>query len=165
MLRNLGQAVMVPLKSSLQSFNEVSETLLSLGADVVLPDSQIFQDLRRQIVNMKEQMERSENIAAGELRNLDRQTEVLTAEQGRLARQKMEKELEISNRQQQLGSYQSTLQSYMNAMGTERRNLNVAEATLNRMRKKRDEAETMRNVGLGLLVIPVIGWIAGGGHL
>lgn len=164
MLRKLGEAMMVPLKSGLQSFNKVSETLLSVGADVLLPDSQTFHDLRRQIVNMKEQIERSERIAAGELHNLDRQTEVLTAEQGRLARRKMEKELQICNLRQQLDSYNSSLESYMNALDTMRRNLEAAEETLNMMRRQRDEAEEMRDIGLGLLAIPVIGWVVGEGQ-
>lgn len=71
------------------------------------------------------------------------------------------KQLEISNLQEQLSSYSSALQRYRNALHTERRNLQAAEETLDMMRETSDEAETMRNVGLGLLAIPVIGWIAG----
>ncbi|XP_029694881.1 uncharacterized protein isoform X3 [Takifugu rubripes] len=160
-LRKVAQAVIVPLKSGLQSFNKVSEILLSVHADMVLPDTQTFHDIRRQILNMKRQLESSERIAAEELQDLDRQTEVLTADQGRLARLKQEKQLELDKLQKQLGSYRSSLETYKDALNTQRRNLESAKETLENMRKKRDEAETMRNVGLGLMVIPVAGWIVG----
>ncbi|TWW79816.1 hypothetical protein D4764_10G0008460 [Takifugu flavidus] len=99
--------------------------------------------------------------AAEELQDLDRQTEVLTADQGRLARLKQEKQLELDKLQKQLGSYRSSLETYKDALNTQRRNLESAKETLENMRKKRDEAETMRNVGLGLLAIPFVGWVVG----
>ncbi|XP_029694882.1 uncharacterized protein [Takifugu rubripes] len=160
-LRKVAQAVIVPLKSGLQSFNKVSEILLSVHADMVLPDTQTFHDIRRQILNMEQQLESSERKAAEELQDVDRQTEVLTADQGCLARLKQEKQLELDKLQKQLGSYRSSLETYKDALNTQRKNLESAKETLENMRKKRDEAETMRNVGLGLLVIPFIGWAVG----
>lgn len=150
-----------PLKSGLQSFNDVSEILLRVHADVVLPDSQAFRDIRRRVVNMKQQMESSECIAAGELEALDRRTELLTAEQGRLERKKKDEELELDNLQKQLDSNRSTLKNYEEALSTQRRNLESAEETLENMKKKRDDAEVMRNVGIGVSFIPIIGWIVG----
>lgn len=151
----------MPLKSGLQSFTEVSEILLSVRADIVLSDSQTFHDIRGKIKNMKEKLQNSEKIAADKLQGLNRQTEVLTADQGRLARQKQEKCNELDRLQKQLDSYRCSLKSYRDALDTQRRNLESAEETLQRMRTKRDEAETMRNVGLGLLAIPIAGWIVG----
>ncbi|TWW54479.1 hypothetical protein D4764_0277550 [Takifugu flavidus] len=162
-LRKVAQAVIIPLKSGLQSFNKVSEILLSVHADMVLPDTQTFDDIRRQILNMEQQLESSEKKAAEELQDVDRQTEVLTADQGRLARLKQEKQLELDKLQKQLGSYRSSLETYKDALNTQRRNLESAKETLENMRKKRDEAETMRNVGLGLLAIPFVGWAVGSG--
>ena len=153
--------MIVPVNSGLQSFNDVSEILLRVRADVVLPDSQTFRDIRRRVVHMKQQMKRSENIAAGELETLNRQTELLTAEQSRLARQKKEKELQLDLLQKKLGSYTSTLGNYEEALGTQRRNLESAEEILKSMKKRREDAELMRNVGLGLMLIPVAGWIVG----
>lgn len=151
----------MPLKSGLQSFNEVSEILLRVRADIVLSDSQTFHDIRIKIKNMKEKLQNSERIAAVKLQDLNRQTEVLTADQGHLARQKQEKCNELDRLQKQLGSYRCSLKSYRDALNTQRRNLESAEETLQRMRTKRDKAETVRNVGLGMLAIPIAGWIVG----
>lgn len=146
----MAQDVIVPLKSGLQSFNEVSEILLHVRENMVLPDSQTFRDIRRQIMNMKQQMEISESIAAGELEDLDQQTELLTAQQGRLAREKQQKELEFDQHQKQLGSYRSTLDHLRDSLSTHRRNLESAEDTLESMRRRRVDAEKRRNLGLAL---------------
>lgn len=160
-LQKVAQAMIVPLKNGLQSFNEVLEILLHVRGDMVLPDSEDFHDIRKEMIYMKEELQRSEKIAADELQDLNRQTEVLTADQGQLARQKQEKLVELDRLQKQLDSYKSSLKSYRDALNTQRRNLESAEETLQSMRRKRDEAETMRNVGLGLMIIPIAGWIVG----
>lgn len=153
--------MIVPLTSGLQSFDEVSEILLRVRADMVLPESQTFHDIRGRIVNMKQKMESSESIAAAELESLDRQTELLTAEQGRLAREKREKELKVDRLEEQLRSFRSTLEIHEAALSTHRRNLESAQETLESMKKKRDDAEVMRNVGIGVSFIPIVGWIVG----
>ncbi|XP_056255195.1 uncharacterized protein LOC130183630 [Seriola aureovittata] len=160
-LMELARAVIGPLKSGLCSFNTVSEMLLSIDADMVLPGCQYFDDIRRQIKNMKQRMEESEQIARVELQRVDRVTESLTAEQSVLARQKSQKEGELQNLNTQLSSHQSSLRSYSNALDTERTNLRSAEDTLDNMRAKRDEAERVRNAGIGVMFIPIVGWIAG----
>lgn len=157
----MAQAVIVPLKNGLQSFNNVSEILLQVKENMVLPETQTFRDIRREMLNMKQQMETSESVATRELQRLDGQTESLTAEQGRLARQKQQKECELKNLKTQLESHQSTLEDYKEALDTETRNLNSAEETLRKMKQRRNEAETKRDVGLALMVIPVAGWIVG----
>ncbi|CAG02966.1 unnamed protein product [Tetraodon nigroviridis] len=145
-LERLAQAVIVPLKSGLQSFNNVSEILLRVRADVVLPDSETFHDIRRQITHMKRQMERSERIAA---------------EQGQLAREKRERELDLDHLQRQLKSDKSTLGNYKEALSTQKRNLESAEGTLRSMEEKKEKAEVLRNVGIGVSLIPIVGWVVG----
>ncbi|XP_022612848.1 uncharacterized protein LOC111230401 [Seriola dumerili] len=160
-LRELAQAVLEPLKRGLHSFNNVSEMLLSINGDMVLPGSKNFRDIRRQIENMKQQLEASEQVAKTELQRLDEETEHLTAMQSDLARQKKKKEGELKNLKTQLESDRSSLASYREALKTEKRNLESAEDTLSSMRRRRDEAETMRNVGIGMMFIPFVGWIPG----
>ncbi|XP_023273570.1 uncharacterized protein LOC111663570 [Seriola lalandi dorsalis] len=160
-LRELVQAVLQPLKKGLCSFNNVSEMLLSVNGDMVLPGSKQFRDIRQQIENMKQQMQASEEVAKTELQRLDWETEHLTAMQSDLARQKKKKEGELQNLKTKLESHRSSLASYREALETEKRNLVSAEDTLSSMRRRRDEAETMRNVGIGLMFIPFVGWIPG----
>ncbi|KAG7243793.1 hypothetical protein INR49_008260 [Caranx melampygus] len=160
-LRHLAQALIVPLKSGLCSFNAVSEILLSIQADMVLPGCQTCDDIRQQIMNMKQQMEESEHRANTELQRLDRATETLTAEQSQLAQQKKQKTDELNNLNTELSSLQSTLSSYYQALETERGNLQTAENTLSDMRAKRDEAQRIRDAGIGVMFIPIVGWISG----
>lgn len=150
-----------PLKNGLHSFNNISEMLLSIDADIVLPGCPTFRDVRSEIENMKQQMEESEQIATKELQCVDEETEHLTAEQSLLAEQKKQRESELERLKTQLESYRSSLKSYTEALEAERRNLRSAEDTLDDMRRKRDEAEAVRNAGIGIMFIPIVGWIAG----
>ncbi|KAG7225283.1 hypothetical protein INR49_007130, partial [Caranx melampygus] len=160
-LRRLAQTLIVPLKSGLSSFNTVSGILLSIKADMVLPGCQTFDDIRQQIENMKQQMEKSDQIAKTELQQVDRATETLTAEQSQLAQQKIQKTAELNNLNTHLSSLQSTLSTYKQALETARGNLQTAENTLSDMRAKRNEAQRVRDAGIGVMFIPIVGWIAG----
>ena len=159
--RELAQAVIGPLKSGLHSFNNVSDMLLSVNADIVLPECQTFDYIRQEIENMKQQMEKSELVAGNELQRLDWETERLTAEQSHLANQRRQREGELGTFKAQLESHRSSLESYNEALRTEKRNLESAEDTLRRQRQRRDEAETIRNAGFFVTLIPIAGWIAG----
>ncbi|XP_035499184.2 putative leucine-rich repeat-containing protein DDB_G0290503 [Scophthalmus maximus] len=160
-LKEVAQAVIGPLKSGLHSFNNVLEMLLCVSADIVLPDSQTFHDIRQEIENMKQRMEESEQVARRELQQLDGETEHLTAEQSRLANQKSQRELNIVGLKIQLESHRSCLESYKEALEIERVNLKSAENTRDRMRDRRDGGENVRNAGIGITFIPIVGWIAG----
>ena len=84
-----------PLKSGLHSFNIVSDMLLSVNADIVLPGCRTFNKIRQEIKNMKQQMEKSELVAGNELQRLDWETERLTAEQSHLGNQRKQREGEL----------------------------------------------------------------------
>ncbi|RVE64415.1 hypothetical protein OJAV_G00125540 [Oryzias javanicus] len=149
------------LMRGLRSLNSLSEMLLSTNADIILPGCQTFDDIRQEIEEMKQHLEESEQIAVRELQHLDQETESLTAEQSHLENQKKRREGELENLKLQLDSYRSSLKTYNEALRTEKNNLQSAERTLRDMRRKRDEAEKMRNVGIGLMFIPIIGLIPG----
>lgn len=110
---------------------------------------------------MKQELERAEQVSMKELKQLDGDTERLTAEQSHLAKEKMEGEQKLEILDKQLESHKSLLENYNKVLETERRNLEKAEDTLNDMRRQRDNAQTVRDVGIGLLFIPIAGWIAG----
>ncbi|RVE64414.1 hypothetical protein OJAV_G00125520 [Oryzias javanicus] len=150
-----------PLMKGLRSFNILLEMLLSTNADIILPGCQTFDDIREEIEEMKQHLEESEQIAVRELQHLDEETESLTAEQSHLENQKKRREGELENLKLQLDSHRSSLKTYNEALRTEKNNLQSAERTLRDMRRKKDEAEKMKNFGIGLMFIPIIGWIPG----
>ncbi|XP_028828964.1 uncharacterized protein LOC114786195 [Denticeps clupeoides] len=160
-LRELANNLFGLLKNGLQAFNNVSDMLLSVKADIVPAGSWIFNDIRQQIVNMKEWMEKAEGEVSRELRKLDVETERLTAEQRDIEEQKKQREGEIETFKITLLSHKNSLEQYTQALETERRNLKTAKDTLEDMRQKRDHAQTVRDVGIGLFAIPIVGWIAG----
>ena len=160
-LRELARAVVGPLKSGLHSLNNVLDMLLSVNADIVLPGCQTFNDIRHQIENMKQQMKKSELVAGEELQRLDGETVRLMAEQSDLANQRKQSESELEKCKTQLESHRSSLKSYIQALDTEYLALESAEDTLDHQRRRRDKAKTARNVGIGLMFIPIVGTIAG----
>lgn len=110
---------------------------------------------------MKQELEKSEQVAMQELQQLDGDTERLTAEQSYVEGQKRTKEAELEQIKTELNSHMSSLNTNRNALETYRRNLRSAEDTLAHMRRKRDKAETRRDIGIGLMFIPIVGTIAG----
>ncbi|XP_029368379.1 centrosome-associated protein CEP250-like [Echeneis naucrates] len=160
-LRELAQAVIGPLKRGLHSFINVSDILCSVNGDIIHPGSQDFYYIRHQIENMKTQLEISEKVAKIELQSMDEQTERMIAHQCHLVEQKKKMESKLMKLKKQLESNKSSLQNYREALDRERRNLRSAEDTVDQMRQKRDEAETMRNVGIGIMFIPIIGLLPG----
>ncbi|XP_049896906.1 uncharacterized protein LOC126388058 [Epinephelus moara] len=160
-LRKLAEAVIGPLKSGLESFNTVTDLLLSVNADIVLPGCQTFDEIRREIESMKQELERSEQVAKQELLKLDGDTERLTAEQSCLAKEKQKREGELQNYRIELKSHQESLERNQEKLRQARCRVKKAEEAYDDMKRRRDEAETKRNVGIGLMAIPFIGWIAG----
>ncbi|XP_049460802.1 uncharacterized protein LOC125906307 isoform X4 [Epinephelus fuscoguttatus] len=160
-LIKLAQAVIGPLKSGLQSFNTVTDLLLSVNADIVYPGCQTFDEIRREFKRMKQKLERSEQVAKQELLKLDGDTERLTAEQSWLAKEKQKREGELQNYRIELKSHQESLERNQEKLRQARCRVREAEETYDKMKRRRDEAETARNVGIGLMVIPIAGWIAG----
>ncbi|GLD65576.1 uncharacterized protein AKAME5_001703300 [Lates japonicus] len=128
--------------------------LLSIDADIILPGCLTFNMPDQEIVNI--QMEESEQVAKQMFHCSDEETERLTAEQSLLAEQKKQRESELKRLKKKLESYRSSLESYTAALETERRNLRSAEDTLDGLRKRRDNAETVRNVGIGVSFIPIV---------
>lgn len=110
---------------------------------------------------MKQELEKSEQVAMQELQHLDGDTERLTAEQSSVEGQKRMKEWELGKFNTELNSHMSSLSMNRKALETYRRNLRSAEDTLVRMQRKRDKAQTIQDIGFGIMLIPVVGTIVG----
>lgn len=160
-LDELAQAVVCPLKKGLLSFTAVMEMLLHMPAD---PYGIITQDdskIRREIKNMDFYMNSSQKVAVHALEGIDRETEELTAELGVLTNQKKKSESELRNLKQSLQSHESSLTNYKNSLEIEERNLKSARDTLNKMNERGARGAAVTGVGVGLMVIPIAGWIVG----
>ncbi|XP_024141285.1 uncharacterized protein LOC112154514 [Oryzias melastigma] len=76
--------------------------------------------------------------------------------------EKKELDAELADLKMCLDSYESSLKSYSEARETEQRNLNSAKETLKKLEGNKNYAQTIRDIGIGLLGIPLFGWISGG---
>uniref|UniRef100_A0A3P9KDK9 Uncharacterized protein n=1 Tax=Oryzias latipes TaxID=8090 RepID=A0A3P9KDK9_ORYLA len=155
------QTVMKPLEDGLLSFNRLSEMLLSINADIVTPGCQTFDDFRKEIKEMEHNLKESEQGASKELQDLDKKTETLTADKNDLERKRQDQDAELKKLKTSLDSYESTLKMYTESRETQLKNLDSAKQTLREMEGKIQEAQTIRDVGIGLMFIPIVGWIAG----
>ncbi|XP_024141132.1 uncharacterized protein LOC112154438 [Oryzias melastigma] len=156
------QAVMKPLENGLLSFNRLSEMILSIDADIVFHKCQTFDDFRQEVQKMEKYLKESEQKAGKELEQLDEKTETLTVKKYNLERKRKDQDAELARLKTCVESHQSTLKSCTEARDAEKRNLETAKETLKEMQDKVDHADTIRNIGVPLFVIPVFGWIAGG---
>ncbi|XP_036067050.1 uncharacterized protein LOC118598462 [Oryzias melastigma] len=156
------RASIEPLENGLRSLSLLSEMLLHVDADAVFPGGPIFDGFRRAIQEMEKHFKESEHIATVELHRLDEETERLTADQSDLEKKKKEQDAKLGDLKMCLDSYESSLKSYSEARETEQRNLNSAEETLKKLEGNKNYAQTIRDVGIGLLAIPFFGWISGG---
>lgn len=157
----LAQAVIGPLTSGLQSFNTVSEMLLNEKTGLLLPECQTFREIRLAIENMKLELEKAEQVAMTELRQLDGETESLTAQQSRLAQQKKQRERKLADLNKELNSNKFLLNKSTGVLQEAKNRQRSAEETLQNLRQRGNKGRTLQNVGAGVLAIPIFGWIAG----
>lgn len=155
------QDIINPLEQGLLSFNSLSETLLSIDADIVTPGCQTFDNFRREVQCMEKHLNESEKRACEELEQLDRKTETLTVHKSDLETYRKEQSSKLKELKTILDSYESNLKSCTEARKAEKRNLKSAEETLEEMQDRENDARELRNTGIGLLAIPVLGWVAG----
>lgn len=114
---------------------------------MLLPGSQDFEDIRRQIENMTRWLEEAEQIANTELQRVDTTTEALTLQHSQLAEQKKQKTNELNNLNSWLRSYQSNLNTYQKALATAERNERSAHNTVYAMRRRWAQAQLSRDIG------------------
>uniref|UniRef100_A0A8C9TKU3 Uncharacterized protein n=1 Tax=Scleropages formosus TaxID=113540 RepID=A0A8C9TKU3_SCLFO len=142
----------------LQAFNDLSVILID--ADEVIKGAE-YEQIRSFILKAKQSFELSECKASGQLQLTDEEYERLIAKIGELQRQRENKETEHKNLSDELASNQRMLQSYRQSLENARSHLASTQKTLNEIRARMEHDEAVRNAGIGLMFIPIVGPIIG----
>ncbi|KAG7455926.1 hypothetical protein MATL_G00246280 [Megalops atlanticus] len=147
-------AVVPRLKEGIDYFNTLASILLDY-------EESKKQTVQQVIQNGKQSLEQSETAARSELSKVDDYSLSLTVRKGDLARQKEGKTTELNNLRSDCQCIVTTLETYRQSLAEAERHAASARNNLNGLRRKQEESEAVRNAGIGIMFIPIIGTIIG----
>ncbi|KAF4080821.1 hypothetical protein AMELA_G00175660 [Ameiurus melas] len=160
-LKNTAEAVIVSLKDGISTLNEVYQALIKADVDPVIGQCSNYDYIRQQIVQVHQLLEQSEQTASSGLKSLDESLERLTQDEGKLKREINHTKNTLENLRTKQASSEKLLRDSQGALELARTNLTSTIQTLQNQEKRKHNAEIITGVGAGLLVIPIVGWIAG----
>ncbi|KAL7826683.1 hypothetical protein AOLI_G00318920 [Acnodon oligacanthus] len=149
------------LEDGLYSIRKVHEVLIEGDVDPISGQCSNYNYIRKQIVQAKQSLERSEQEASTGLKYLDNNIENLTRDAGKLEREMSNTKQTLDNLKIKLKSNKELLSDSEGALRQARTNLSSTRDTLQRQEVRRDDATTMRDVGLKVTLIPIVGWVVG----
>ncbi|XP_022522454.2 uncharacterized protein LOC111188187 [Astyanax mexicanus] len=153
--------VVDPLKDGLWSLNRVYEALIDGDVDSFSGEFRNYSFIREQIVETEQSLQKSEQAANSGLKSLDENIEILTQDEGKLEREKRSTQQDLDNLKTEQESNNKLLKQSEHSVEVARSLLRSARDTLQKQEERKRNAEIVTGVGAGLLVIPVVGWIAG----
>ncbi|XP_076864004.1 uncharacterized protein LOC143516337 [Brachyhypopomus gauderio] len=161
LLKDSAEAVIIPLKNGIISITRVYESLIDADVDPISGQCSNYTSIRQQIVETQQSLEESEQAASTGLRGLDQHIEKLTAYGAKL-------EQEISDTESTLNNLRTEQRSNEKLLKTAQKHFKHTTLCLNSLNKslqthegEKNEANTKIRTGLGLTLIPVVGWVAG----
>lgn len=152
------RAVIGPLRDGLSSLTCLYDCLLRVN----LPSHGLAGsgDLRGLIVRAERDLRRASEEAGGGLRQMDQDTENLTAQQNTTNREREEKKLSLNNLRLKLHAENQSLESSKEALEQARGRLRHAKTVLEKQRDRQATAAVLTGVGLALTPIPLFGQAA-----
>ncbi|KAK3525473.1 hypothetical protein QTP86_032021 [Hemibagrus guttatus] len=160
-MKNTAEAVIIPLKGGISSLNEVYQALIEADVDPITGKCSNYDYIRQQIEQAHQLLEQSEQAASSGLQSLDQNLERLIQNEGKLDREINETKRALEKLGTEQTFHEKLLKESQEALEMTSTHLNSAIRTLHDQEKRKHDAEVVTGVGAGLLVIPVIGWIAG----
>ncbi|XP_060742474.1 uncharacterized protein LOC132856763 [Tachysurus vachellii] len=160
-VKNSAQAVVAPLKSCLSSLDRVYEALEAADIDPITGYCSNHEYIRQQIVLAWQSMQLSDQAATACLRHLDKTLETLTRDKGTLEWQKDATKCTLDNLRTEQASNEKLLLESLGALEQAEEHLSSTKETVQRQERRAQTASTVAGVGLGLTVIPFVGWVVG----
>ncbi|XP_036422010.1 uncharacterized protein LOC118805367 [Colossoma macropomum] len=160
-VKNSNAAFTEPLKEGIHSIKRVCEALTEADVDPFSGQCSNYNYIREQIVQAKQSLEQSEQAAATVLRSLDERIEILTCDEGKLEQKMTATQEMLDNLKMKQTSNEKLLSDSEGALELAKTNLSTTREALQRQEERRDTATTVRDVGWGVTLIPIVGWIAG----
>uniref|UniRef100_A0A3B3S813 Uncharacterized protein n=1 Tax=Paramormyrops kingsleyae TaxID=1676925 RepID=A0A3B3S813_9TELE len=143
------------LKEGILCFNNLSASVFTNEGNI----NNGYDELRHLISNVKDNFAQAEQRASGILASLDKESEELTQQKGKLQRQQNDKKTECKNLQDQLARQQNMLQEIQRLLANANEHLEKTKETVEEMQSRMDHDVAVRNTGIGLMFIPIIGTI------
>ncbi|XP_017539587.1 uncharacterized protein LOC108412173 [Pygocentrus nattereri] len=160
-VNNSNAAFIEPLKDGMHSIKRVYEALTEADVDPFSGQCSNYSYIREQIVQAKQSLERSEQAASAVLRSLDERIEILTQDEGKLEQKMTATQETLQNLKIKQMSNENLLSNSEGALELAKTNLSTTREELQRQEKKKDTATTVRDVGRGVALIPIVGWVVG----
>ncbi|XP_039609860.1 uncharacterized protein LOC120529790 [Polypterus senegalus] len=139
--------------------------ILQLARDLQAIDSNHMENdswkIRKSILDAEKTLSQSEMSAMGQLEKLDDKCENLICEKKRLETEEKEKREELFSTQKKLQHLEEMLKSTKESLDQANRNLTSAQKNVESARRTAREQQTVRDVGIGIMFIPIVGLIAG----
>ncbi|XP_061108263.1 uncharacterized protein LOC133135350 [Conger conger] len=147
-------AVIPQLKNGIEHFKTVATILLAY-------DESKKEVLQKVIVQAKQSLGQAESAASGQLSQVDALTQSLTVRKGELDRQQMNKVKELENLKSESQYIADCIETFSTALNNARRARDSAQGTLRHLENKQRESQAVRDAGIGIMFIPIIGTIIG----
>lgn len=155
--------VVVPsLKIGVKALDDLASKVIVANVSYILQSEAMFADIRTLIEKAQRNIGLSERAATEELYKIDTYYEELTVKRGELESKSKAKTTERDNVEIELQQLRQTLRSAEDSLEAAQNEYRNALQRLQNARQQKAEADQRKEIGAGLLVIPVVGWIAGG---
>ncbi|KAL2102286.1 hypothetical protein ACEWY4_001454 [Coilia grayii] len=155
--------VVIPsLKIGVKSFDDLASKVIVDNVSYILKSEAMFAEIRTLIEKAQRSIGLSERAATNELYKIDTYYEELTVKRGELESKSKAKTTERDNIEIELQQLRQTLRSANDSLEAAQREHRNALQRLENAKHQKAEADKRKEIGAGLLAIPVVGWIAGG---
>ncbi|XP_046888838.1 myosin heavy chain, cardiac muscle isoform-like [Hypomesus transpacificus] len=144
------------LRNGLRHLTDMSELLLTLKGSQTRSCTVI-----KNIKNAVQCLKRSENLANRELKRVDECTEQLTLRKGKLESECTDFKAKMDDLKIEHKAAEDNLKVRKEALDRAEENMKSSQRCLDNWREKERESEIKRNIGIGITVIPIVGWITG----
>ncbi|KAG5846171.1 hypothetical protein ANANG_G00146980 [Anguilla anguilla] len=148
------RTVIPHLRNGIENFKALADILLEY-------DESKNQAIQQVIRKGKASLDQADAAASAELSKVNEYTESLTAQKRQLSYEQSYKQTDLENLKSESQYIADCLESNRQALDTAQWSLNSARDTLDELERKQRESQTVRDVGIGIMFIPIIGTIAG----
>lgn len=153
------ESVFLFLKQGVGSIDSLTMFLLTADKDHMEQD---YKKIRSMIEEATQSMSKAETASKYQLAKVDEKYLVLTTEKSNLERDQTNKKTELNNLKTSLASHNENLENSRRALEVANQHKETAQRDLDNARAWYRQEEEKRNIGIGLMFIPIIGTIIGG---
>lgn len=155
------KSVSKSLNEGIASICNICKSLMNAQDNPTTDTCSNYKQIRGHIEDAEQCMKNTEKMIQGKLVHLDERMEQLIREKQKVEQQKKEKSMTMDKLHEEKKSAEVSLEYSKAALTQAIKNLESANYALRVQQDRRNASEGLTIAGGVLLVIPIIGWIAG----